>query len=80
MVNRDRATAEPVRHGRNKKQTRTERLRIRREDCVACAACPSVCHVLALYMNALQLALIEDLCDNCGACIPVCPVAALYFE
>ena len=50
------------------------------DGCVACAACPSVCHSLALRMNALQLALDGDLCDNCGACIQVCPVGALFFE
>ena len=62
------------------KRLKTCRLRIRREDCVACAACPPVCHALALRMDALQLALTEELCDNCGVCISVCPVAALYFE
>jgi ferredoxin len=56
------------------------RLRIRPEECVACAACPSVCHTLALRMDALELVLDEDLCDNCSVCVRVCPVGALYIE
>ena len=56
------------------------RLRIDRANCVGCAACPSVCHVLALNMDALALELDEGLCDNCSLCIRVCPVGALYFQ
>ena len=47
---------------------------------MACAACPAVCHTLALRMDSLELVLTEDLCDNCFACIRVCPVGALYVE
>ena len=39
------------------------RLRIRPGECVACAACPAVCHTLALRMDALELVLqrvVED--------------------
>lgn len=56
------------------------RLRIQPEACVACAACPAVCHTLALRMNALELVLDESLCDNCSLCVRICPVGALYLE
>jgi ferredoxin len=56
------------------------RLKIDRDECLDCAACPSVCHTLALNMNALTLELDELLCDNCSLCIRVCPTGALYFE
>jgi len=56
------------------------RLRIDYGNCVSCAACPSVCHTIALNMNALTLELEESLCDNCSLCVRVCPVGALYFE
>lgn len=62
-----------------KTETTVCRLRIRREECVGCAACPAVCHTLALNMDALELVLDEGLCDNCSMCIHVCPVGALYF-
>ena len=65
---------------RMKEQTTACRLRIRRKDCVGCAACPAVCHTLALNMDALELVLDESLCDNCSMCIHVCPVGALYLE
>ena len=55
------------------------RLRINYERCVSCAACPSVCHTIALNMEALTLELEEVLCDNCSLCIRVCPTGALYF-
>jgi ferredoxin len=54
-------------------------LRIDYGNCVSCAACPSVCHTLALVMDALTLELHEALCDNCSLCIRVCPTGALYF-
>ena len=56
------------------------RLAINYGNCVACAACPSVCHTLALRMDALALELDEQLCDNCSLCIHVCPTGALYFR
>ena len=56
------------------------RLRIRPGECVACAACPAVCHTLALRMNALELVLDDGLCDNCSLCVRICPVGALYLE
>jgi len=56
------------------------RLRIDRSNCVSCAACPSVCHTLALDMDALTLELNEELCDNCSLCIHVCPTGALHFR
>jgi ferredoxin len=55
------------------------RLRIDYGLCVSCAACPSVCHTLALNMEALTLELDEGSCDNCSLCIFVCPTGALYF-
>jgi len=63
-----------------KRRTSACRLRIRREECAACAACPPVCHALALRMDALELVIDEDHCDNCSMCIRVCPVGALYLE
>jgi ferredoxin len=56
------------------------RLRINYGNCVSCAACPSVCHTLALDMDALTLELNEELCDNCSLCIRVCPTGALHFR
>jgi ferredoxin len=56
------------------------RLRINYGSCVSCAACPSVCHTLALDMDALTLELNEELCDNCSLCIRVCPTGALHFR
>jgi ferredoxin len=56
------------------------RLRIDYGNCVSCAACPSVCHTLALDMDALTLRLDEELCDNCSLCIHVCPTGALDFR
>ena len=56
------------------------RLRIDRGNCVSCAACPSVCHTLALDMDALTLELDTELCDNCSLCIHVCPTGALHFR
>jgi ferredoxin len=56
------------------------RLRINRGRCVSCAACPSVCHTIALNMDALTLELDASLCDNCSLCIRVCPTGALYFH
>ena len=56
------------------------RLRIDYGNCVSCAACPSVCHTLALNMDVLTLELDEALCDNCSLCIHVCPTGALYFH
>lgn len=80
MVDDERIAATPGARKREDARPGRGRLRLRREECVACAACPSVCHTLALRMDALQLAVDENLCDNCGACISLCPVGALYFE
>lgn len=72
--------ADSTRVKRARSRTRRSRLVIDREICVACAACPSVCHSLALSMKALRLELDEGLCDNCGSCVRACPVAALTLE
>jgi len=56
------------------------KLKIKYAHCVSCAACTSVCHTIALNMDALTLELDEALCDNCSLCIRVCPTGSLYFE
>lgn len=75
----DRVARRPERHSAGAGRIAC-RLRIRQEECVGCAACPAVCHTLALRMDALLLVLEENLCDNCSLCLRVCPVGALYFE
>ncbi len=54
------------------------RLNINYDKCLSCAACPSVCHAMALRMSGLTLELDRNLCDNCSSCIHVCPTGALY--
>lgn len=55
-------------------------LRINYGTCVSCSACTSVCHTLALKMDALALELDQKRCDDCSLCIRVCPTGALYFQ
>lgn len=61
------------------KNTDTEicRLEIDFAECIGCAACTSVCHTLALRMDALTLVLDSGLCDNCSLCVRICPTGAL---
>ena len=63
---------------RNKENTVICRLGIDFDLCVGCAACPPVCHTLALRMDALTLVLDEELCDNCSLCVRVCPTGAIH--
>jgi len=62
---------------RERKPTTGCRLYIDYGECASCAACTSVCHTLALNMDALTLELNRPLCDNCSLCVYVCPTGAL---
>mgnify|MGYP000035348952 CR=1 FL=1 len=50
--------------------------KVKRETCVGCGACASVCPVKAVIVESDKAQIINK-CIECGACVVVCPTDAI---
>ncbi len=50
---------------------------IKKEECINCGACESVCPVQAISESDNARLIDANTCIDCGACKDVCPVACI---
>jgi len=53
---------------------------VRKEICLACGACISVCPQDALLMVTGKALVNNKLCNSCSICVKTCPVGAITWE
>jgi Fe-S-cluster-containing hydrogenase component 2 len=53
---------------------------IRKEKCLACGGCISVCPQDAILMVTSKALVNKELCNSCSICVKTCPVGAIGWE
>ena len=53
---------------------------VRKERCLACGACISVCPQDAILMVTSKALISKDLCNSCSICVKTCPIGAIAWE
>lgn len=51
---------------------------VKREKCIYCGGCVSVCPESALELKGDYIEADEKKCINCGKCVRFCPAGALW--
>lgn len=53
---------------------------VRKEICLACGGCISVCPQDAILMVTSKAVVTRDRCNSCSICVKTCPVGAIIWE
>ena len=53
---------------------------VRKERCLACGGCISVCPQDAILMVTGKASIDKDHCNSCSICVKTCPVGAIIWE
>jgi ferredoxin len=53
---------------------------VRKERCLACGGCISVCPQDAILMVISKALIDKDHCNSCSICVKTCPVGAIIWE
>jgi len=53
---------------------------VKKETCLACGGCISICPQDALLMIASKATVDKKLCTSCSLCIKTCPIGAICWE
>jgi ferredoxin len=53
---------------------------VRKEICLACGGCISVCPQDAILMVTSKALVTRDRCNSCSICVKTCPVGAIIWE
>jgi Fe-S-cluster-containing hydrogenase component 2 len=53
---------------------------VRKERCLACGGCISVCPQDAILMVTSKALIDKDHCNSCSICVKTCPIGAIVWE
>jgi Fe-S-cluster-containing hydrogenase component 2 len=53
---------------------------VRKDTCLACGGCISVCPQDAILMVTSKAVVYRDRCNSCSICVKTCPVGAIIWE
>lgn len=53
---------------------------VKKEKCLACGGCISICPKDALFMCGGKAFVASKKCISCAICIKICPIGAIYEE
>ena len=53
---------------------------VKKEKCLACGGCISVCPQDAILMISSKAVVNEEQCNSCSICVKTCPIGAINWE